>query len=225
MEIVIVRHGEPEWSRNSVSVADPPLTQRGARQAVAVARRLADDGNFDELIVSPAIRCQQTAAPLAEALGLEPVTVDDLVEIKTPIVDGMPTVDVERRFREARFRPPEEWWSGLLDGEPFGEFHRRVTAAMDRLLAERGVTSVGHDGLWSEGGDERRILLVGHSGTNSVIITHLLGLEPRPWEWERFVSNHASVGRLALVRLSTACVFALRGANGVSHLIPADRTW
>jgi 2,3-bisphosphoglycerate-dependent phosphoglycerate mutase len=225
VEIVIVRHGEPEWSRDGRSVSDPGLTARGRKQAAAVARRLGEEGMFDELLVSPALRCTETAGPVATELGLEPVVVDDLTEIRTAIVDGMPTVDVERMFREARTRPPDEWWDGLLGGESFHEFHDRVTGALDVLLATRGVTRRPQDGLWDDTGTGPRMVVVAHGGTNAVIITHLLGLEPTPWEWERFVSNHASVGRLALVRLSSAHVFALRGANAIGHLTPADRTW
>lgn len=213
------------WSRDGHSVADPGLTERGHIQAAAVARRLGEEKPFDELIISPAVRCRQTAEPIAEALGLDPVIVDELTEIRTPIVDGMPTVDVERRFREARLRPPDEWWDGLLGGESFRDFHGRVTGALDTLLAKRGVTPRAEDHLWDNDGDDPRIVVVAHGGTNAVVVTHVLGLEPTPWEWERFVSAHASVGRLALVPLSSAHVFALRGANGISHLRPADRTW
>ena len=41
MEIVLIRHGEPEWVRDGLNVVDPPLTERGIRQAerVAVALR------------------------------------------------------------------------------------------------------------------------------------------------------------------------------------------
>jgi broad specificity phosphatase PhoE len=39
----------------------------------------------------------------------------------------------------------------------------------------------------------RRLLLVAHAGTNSVVLGHLLGLSPEPWEWERFASAHASI--------------------------------
>ena len=37
MEIVLIRHGEPEWVRDGLNVVDPPLTERGRRQAERVA--------------------------------------------------------------------------------------------------------------------------------------------------------------------------------------------
>ena len=50
MEIVLVRHGEPEWVRNGLSVGDPPLTDRGHEQARITAEHLAGE-HFDEILV------------------------------------------------------------------------------------------------------------------------------------------------------------------------------
>ena len=63
MEIVLIRHGEPEWVRDGLNVVDPPLTERGHRQAERVAAAL-DGEEFDEIVISPLLRPRQTAAPL-----------------------------------------------------------------------------------------------------------------------------------------------------------------
>ena len=68
MEIVLIRHGEPEWVRDGLAVVDPPLTDRGHRQAERLAEWLRDE-QFDEVLVSPLVRARQTAAPLLEAFG------------------------------------------------------------------------------------------------------------------------------------------------------------
>lgn len=62
MEIVLVRHGEPEWVRDGLNVVDPPLTERGTRQADRVAVALAGEV-FDEIVISPLRRPRLTAAP------------------------------------------------------------------------------------------------------------------------------------------------------------------
>lgn len=224
MEIVLVRHAEPAWSRDGRSVADPALTERGLRQAEATARRLAEEEPFDEILVSPARRAIETAAAIAGPLGLTPETVPGLEEIRGPIVDGMPSAQVERMFHDAHARPLEEWWNGFSGAEPFADFHRRVVTVMGDVLARRGVSPLPDGTLWRLDGERRRVVIVAHGGTNAVIITHLLRLEPTPWEWERFVANHASVSRLALRPLAGAHLFALRSSNGVEHLVPADRT-
>ena len=69
MEIVILRHAEPEWTKDGFSVDNPPLTKRGFQQAELLAESLKLE-LFDEVLVSPLLRTQQTAAWQA---GVAPV--------------------------------------------------------------------------------------------------------------------------------------------------------
>ena len=48
MEIVLIRHAEPEWVKDGKSVVNPPLTVRGSRQAELLGQRLADE-KFDHV--------------------------------------------------------------------------------------------------------------------------------------------------------------------------------
>ena len=47
---------------------------------------------------------------------------------------------------------------------------------------------------------------------------HLLGLEPTPWEWERFRSPHASISRIESNGLAGAHILALAAFGDVAHL-------
>ena len=78
MEIVLIRHGEPEWSRDGFAIGNPPLTDRGHHQAAAMADYLRDE-QFDEVLCSPLVRARQTAAPLLGLLGM-PERVDPWLE-------------------------------------------------------------------------------------------------------------------------------------------------
>jgi broad specificity phosphatase PhoE len=71
MPLVIVRHAKA-GSRSAWAQDDDlrPLTKAGARQADALADRLADEP-FKRVVSSRFVRCVQTVAPLAERLGLE----------------------------------------------------------------------------------------------------------------------------------------------------------
>ena len=60
MEIVLIRHGQPEWLRDGLNVVDPQLTELGWEQADRAAAVLAAE-QFDEVIVSPLRRARQTA--------------------------------------------------------------------------------------------------------------------------------------------------------------------
>lgn len=131
--ITLVRHGEPDWTPDDgPSVNDPRLTPLGADQARATARRLAEYP-IDAIYVSPYLRAQETAAPLAEATGLTPVVVDGLAEVGVA-VDGLSQVEVDRYFIEGSQRPLSEHWDGWPGAETFHEFHERVTGAVTEVL-------------------------------------------------------------------------------------------
>jgi probable phosphoglycerate mutase len=66
--------------------------------------------------------------------------------------------------------------------------------------------------------------VVAHSGTNGVLLCHLLGLDPVPWEWDRFVTMHASVTRLQSMQLGDGHTFALTRLSDVEHMPHDHRT-
>lgn len=224
MDIVFVRHGQPQWAVNDLSQTDPFLTELGQEQAQRAADRLArDTPAATHLLVSPALRSQQTAIPIGERTGLSPVTVDDFIEVRMPDWSGMSEEAVINVFMTTKHRSPEEWWQGLDGGESFREFHERVTTALDKLLAERGITRDENDpNLWHCETKEGRIVIVAHGGTNSVCLTHLLGIPPSPWEWEKFVLFHASFARVKVLPLAGNHVMSLRTFNDQDH-IPRER--
>ncbi|GBD84094.1 phosphoserine phosphatase 1 [bacterium BMS3Abin02] len=226
MELVFVRHGEPRWAVDGVSQIDPHLTERGNRQALLTAERLAAEKRpVREILVSPALRSQETAKPLAALTGVEPVTVPDLVEIRMPDWTGMLEATVQRIFAEGRDRSPEEWWNGIEGGESFRDFHERVTSAMLRILDERGIRpDPAHRHLWRFSGEPGRVVIVAHGGTNAVVLGFLLGADPTPWEWERFILYHASIARLRAIHLAGGHVFSLRTFNDREHLPKDIRT-
>ena len=224
MDIVFIRHGQPQWAVDGLSQTDPYLTDLGHEQALLAAKRIANDRRqTSELIASPALRAQQTAAPIAEATGLEIDTVDDLVEVRMPDWEGVTEQKVIEIFTSSKDRPPEDWWEGLPGGESFRTFHNRVTTALDDLLAERGMVRDPRDPqLWDVSGEPGRIVIVAHGGTNSVCLTHLLGIPPAPWEWERLVLWHASIARVKLIPLAGGHVPSLRSFNDQEH-IPVEQ--
>lgn len=220
MELVLVRHAQPEWARDQISQVDPGLTELGLRQAELVADRLRSE-HVDHLLVSTALRAQQTARPLRERLGHVPTTDRAwLHEIILPqSFADTPAEEVGRVLREARDRPREEWWDGLPGGESFRDFHERVTTGLLEELAVFGATRKD-DGLWAVPDEDLRLLMVAHAGTNSVVLGALLGLDPEPWEWERFASDHASVTVLRTTSIARGNIFGLQRFSDVEHLPP-----
>lgn len=224
MELLFVRHAQPAWAPDGRSVDNPDLTELGQRQAHHLANVL-ERLEIDHLLVSPLRRAEQTAAPLVERTGIKPVVLEWLAEITAPRFEGTPVEQVERVFSESKGRPIAEQWEGIPGGESFTDFHKRVTTGLEQLLATHGATPSGADeGLWhlDQGGE--RIVIVAHAGTNSVALGHLLGISPVPWEWERFVSYHASVTTIEPLPMSGAQAFSLHRFADVGHLPDDIRT-
>lgn len=224
MEIVLIRHGQPEWVRNGLSVDNPPLTDLGHRQARAMAEYLRDE-HFDEVLCSPLVRARQTATPLLEVLGRDEEIDPWLEEIRSPIWHGTPAQKAEEAYRAVRALPARDRWRGLEGGESVSDFVERVNLGCSLFLAERGATRVSNElPLWTMDAADRRICLIAHAGTNSVVLNHLLGLEPTPWEWERFVLGHASVSRIQSLELGDGHTFGLVRLSGDEHLPAEIRT-
>ena len=72
--------------------------------------------------------------------------------------------------------------------------------------------------MWQIAEPGTRIALIAHAGTNSIVICHLLGLPPTPWEWERMVMRHASISRLEAIPLGDGYTFSLTALSDVEHL-------
>lgn len=224
MEIVLIRHGEPEWSRDGLTVDDPPLTRRGQDQAERLADNLANQ-HFDEILVSPLRRTRETAAPLLAKLGCELVIEPWLEEIRSPTWHGTPVAMAEEAFRTDRAQAAEHRWDGLPGGEPVRDFVDRIHRGAGAFLSARGVLPSCPDyPIWQIPEPGARIGLVAHGGTNAVIICHLLGLTPVPWEWERFALGHASVSRLEALSVGDGYAFSLSRLADVEHLTPDQRT-
>lgn len=228
MEFVLVRHGQPEWVRDGLNVVDPPLTDRGRQQAGRMAERLAKlqaDEPLDEVLVSPLVRARQTAAPLYELLDRQERIDPWLEEIRDPGWHGTPAEKAEQAYREMSERPVDDRWHGLEDGEPIRDFVDRIRLGADLFLRERGIERVHHElPVWRIAEPGARIVLVAHAGTNSVFMCHLLGLQPTPWEWDRFVMGHASVSRLEALPVHDGFTFSLTALSNQEHIPPAERT-
>jgi probable phosphoglycerate mutase len=219
VEIAFVRHAQPAWFEAGFGVGDPGLTELGSRQAAEAAELLGEHGPWEELLVSPLMRARQTAEPIAEATGLEPQVVEGLAEISGTDFSGTPEERVLRAFARERHRPYEEWWDGFPGGESFHDFHDRIAATMLAILTDRGLRRHDLPHLWDLPDDDPGgILVVAHGGTDAVSLGWLLGLEPVPWEWERFKSPHASVSRVAVTPLAGAHIMALISFGETGHL-------
>lgn len=235
MELILVRHGQPAWFRpDGTGDNHPGLTELGHAQARHAAARLADSedeparGDVDRLFVSPMLRAQETAAPIAAALDLRIETRSWLAELGMPPAwEGSPREAIEDAFATFQQRSREGWWEGHPGGESLRTFHDRVSTGLRGLLADVGVTPADEPAMWNVEPVEPavdRVVAVAHGGTNGSIIAHLLGVPPEPWEWDRFTMGHASFAVLRTVAVAGAHIWSLRGIGDGTHLPIDDRT-
>ena len=144
-EIVVVRHGQTEWSRSGqhTGVTDLPLLSDGEKQARGLAPLLAE-WRFVDVRVSPRQRARNTA----ELAGLTATAVDDdLVEVDYGGYEGRTTAEISRELG----RPWSMWRDGVVPGatpgETLADVGARVARVLDRVrprLADGDVALVAH---------------------------------------------------------------------------------
>jgi broad specificity phosphatase PhoE len=123
-EIVLVRHGQTEWSKagRHTGRTDIELTADGEQQAREIGAKLAGR-EFAAVLCSPRVRARRTA----ELAGLEVSAVDeDLAEWDYGDYEGITTKVIHET------RPDWYLWD---DGVPGGESPEQIGARIDRVLS------------------------------------------------------------------------------------------
>jgi broad specificity phosphatase PhoE len=143
-EILVIRHGETAWNRDEVfrGRADVPLSERGREQARLLGGALAGRP-IEAVYSSPLSRARETAAPLAEAAGLEVAADDRLVDMSFGEWEGVPRAEVEERWGELYemwVRAPEEFRAPR--GESLAEVLARAWPAMEEIASRHEVAAV-----------------------------------------------------------------------------------
>jgi probable phosphoglycerate mutase len=142
-EVILIRHGSarhwtPEQPIDLIDGhSDPELTELGRSQAQAVARRLGDTDPA-AVFVTPLRRTQETAGPLAQRLGIEPVVLTELREVYLGEWEGQLNHRVAADEELTRTVFAAERWDVIPNAEPMEEFSARVTQGMERLVAAAG---------------------------------------------------------------------------------------
>ena len=154
--VVLVRHGETEWSRAGLHTGrtDVELTTAGEEQARALGERLSGR-RFSRVLVSPLRRARDTCR-IAALIGPVEV-VEDLREWDYGEYEGRTTAHIRTEA------PGWTVWNGPM---PSGESVEEVGSRADRVIA-----ALAHvDG---------EAALVAHGHLLRVLAARWLGLPPR----------------------------------------------
>jgi len=175
MTLVFVRHGQPDYSTDT-------LTEKGKKEAAAFASYW--EGKKAAFVyVSPLGRARETASFYEERTGKKAVVLPFLREFSYPVENpGNPFVpwdvyplDLERH---PLLLDPVHWSEDeALRKAGIGVKAKDVFDAFDRLLEEHGY--------WRERNhyavlrpNHETLLFFGHFGVDSLILSHLLNCSP-----------------------------------------------
>lgn len=108
--LTLIRHAESEANAADIAstvVPGPPLTPLGKEQADKLASKLSG-GDTDGVFASEMLRTQQTAEPVAKALGKQVTVLPGLNEIPAGWFEGISVKDTSGTF----LLGPESWLKG-----------------------------------------------------------------------------------------------------------------
>ena len=134
--LTFIRHAESQSNATNVLNTDipgPSLTEEGQAQAQQLAHQLSRN-NFDGVYASDMVRTQQTATPLAHALGKRVEILPGLREIDAGWYNDTPTKNADLTYLVA----PADWLNGdrkdAVPGSISGnEFNDQFTAAVQKI--------------------------------------------------------------------------------------------
>jgi probable phosphoglycerate mutase len=206
-EIILIRHGESQPAVDDAPFelldghGDPALSPEGRQQAAKVCARLATE-RIDAIYVTTLRRTHETAAALAEVLGLTPIVEPDLREVYLGEWEGG-----QFRKRVAELDPiavrmiEEERWDVIPGAEPGAEFARRVHDAIERIAKAH---------------PDQRVAVFAHGGTIGEVLAQ--AAQSRPWAFSS--ADNASISHLVV----TPQRWIVRRFNDTSHLESALTT-
>ena len=203
-DVLLVRHGEsmpgrldqpfPTWEGH----ADPPLAPDGERQAVALADRLIA-AEIDAIYVTPLQRTQQTVAPLATKLGIEPQVEPDLIEVHLGEWEGVTfRMKAEERDPVAVRAFAEQTWEVIPGAERSADFEARV---------QRGITRI------ARAHPDQHVVVVAHGG----VIGQVLALATGSQRFAFVGADNASISQIVV----DGGRWLVRRFNDTTHLDPA----
>ena len=178
MKILVVRHGDPDYERDS-------LTSKGDTEAALLADRLCKL-DIKAFYCSPLGRARRTASYTLDRLGREATVLPWLREFEgkcekpnTPgeidiCWDWLPQDWTKQRL----FYDKDRWTDAPeLKGTNVADEYKVVTSGLDRLLAEHGYVRDGSI-YRAEKPNNDTIVFFCHLGVQAVFVSYLLGISP-----------------------------------------------
>ena len=221
MQLLIIRHGDPDYIKDS-------LTEKGWKEAELLADRLAALP-IDAFYVSTKGRARDTASLTLKKMAADSDEVDWLREMSHMI--RRPDVPEERSIpwdwlpedwtEVEDFFHPDRWYqSSVMEEGGVYEKYCQVTKAFDEVLEKHGYKRKGR--IYQAVQPNRKILAYFcHFGLECVLLSHLMNVSPM------ILWHHTCAAPTAVTSLYTeerrqgTAIFRMNCFGDVSHLYAA----
>lgn len=150
MELLIIRHGESEADILKVHEgrADFALTDRGHKQAKAMAEFVRENYDLSAIYCSTLKRAFQTATHLSEATSIPLQPEELLMEFNNGLLAGLDHATVLKKYPYVDNLPVH---ASVYEQESMLEFRFRAEYMLSKILSENGedstVAVVTHGGM------------------------------------------------------------------------------
>jgi len=221
MEVVLIRHGQPEWMPKDVYTKNPGLTSLGKLQSEKSSSAFVKN-SVDEIWVSPLKRAQETFIPFKEkSIGKSIYVYDWLKEMQDDEEDelyGKSTEEVMAFFAKRNSQSFEEW-NEASHGKYMKVFSKNIISNLEIELGNRGIVAL--DAEYDRRFDLSesiidRLMIISHAGTMSAMLSYFLNMPLYAWTWRKFLPRHTGHTTLKSTQISGGHFFRLKEFNNVS---------
>ena len=221
MQILIIRHGDPDYSVDG-------LTPKGQKEAQLLSERLLRDEDIKAAYCSTMGRAKLTAKPTLEKMNLDCEYHDWLREFTYPKVklpyleDEAICWDLMPQFMDENplLYSPTDWLNvDFIKNSDVPAAYKTVCDEFDKVLAKHGylrdglkykVTNSNHD----------TIAFFCHFGLGGVLLSHLMNISPMSILNNGFFPPSSVTTVFSEERAEGIAAFRCFGMGDISHLYP-----
>ncbi|GAA2730568.1 histidine phosphatase family protein [Pedococcus aerophilus] len=213
--LLLVRHGHSSANGEGILAGRLPgihLTDRGREQAQRLGERFADV-SVVRVVSSPLERCLETAAPLAEVVGVPVQVEDDLQECAYGAWSGRKLAELAK----------EPLWSTVQDEPTAARFPDHETYAAESLqeMSDRVVAAVRRIDaeVAAEHGDKAVWVALSHGDLVKALLADATG--SGLGHFQRYTADPASVSAIRYGGRHTFLLAANETTPDLTRFVPA----
>lgn len=218
MRLVIIRHGDPDYAKDS-------LTDKGWKEAALLAERISKL-SVKDFYVSPLGRAKDTASRTLEKMNRTAIECDWLREF--PPMIYRPDVTDHRMISwdwlpqdwtaDERYFHRKDWCkTDIMREGKVGENYEYIIENFDKLLTEHGYVRDGE--LYRvEKANRDTLVFFCHFGLECVLLSHLMNVSPM------ILWHHACAAPTSVTTVYTeerregTAIFRVNSMGDISHL-------